>query len=139
MAMQARPLTAASRPMPTRLAFYRLLPLAGALAVLALVAGPLTRPIAPPADSSPAPTAPPAVALQALWAPQPLAFEANHGQADAGIDFVARGRGYTLALAAGEAVFALRAPAATSSPLPLGVGGGKDVLSDAAAGKSAPW
>jgi hypothetical protein len=38
----------------------------------------------------------------------PLSFEANRGQADESVDFVARGPGYSLALAPTEAVFALR-------------------------------
>src|SRR5437588_473237 len=91
MAMRALSIALAPRPMPTRLAFYRLLPLAGALAVLALVVGPLARPLAPPPDAPPAPAPPAAAALQALWAQQPLAFEPNHGQAEAGVDFLVRG------------------------------------------------
>ncbi|HWW77645.1 MAG TPA: hypothetical protein VNZ44_19735, partial [Pyrinomonadaceae bacterium] len=38
----------------------------------------------------------------------PLAFEPNRGQADSRAEFVARGEGYQLSLAAGEAVLALR-------------------------------
>jgi hypothetical protein len=38
----------------------------------------------------------------------PLAFEPNRGQADPHAEFVARGEGYRLTLAAGEAVLALR-------------------------------
>ncbi|HJQ30550.1 MAG TPA: SBBP repeat-containing protein [Pyrinomonadaceae bacterium] len=38
----------------------------------------------------------------------PLAFEPNRGQADPRAEFVARGEGYQLSLAAGEATFALR-------------------------------
>jgi hypothetical protein len=37
----------------------------------------------------------------------PLSFEANHGQADKSVNFLARGAGYTLALSPTEAVFAL--------------------------------
>ncbi|HEX8489933.1 MAG TPA: hypothetical protein VF626_02845, partial [Chthoniobacterales bacterium] len=40
----------------------------------------------------------------------PLSFEENRGQADGSINFLARGRGYTLALSATEAAFALSAP-----------------------------
>ncbi|GEM_PF-2682375 len=40
----------------------------------------------------------------------PLAFEANQGQADEQVKFLARGSGYTLFLAANEAVLALRKP-----------------------------
>ena len=38
----------------------------------------------------------------------PLSFEANHGQADAGVKFLSRSGGQTLFLTATEAVFALR-------------------------------
>src|SRR6059036_382191 len=38
----------------------------------------------------------------------PLSFEANDGQTDRQVNFVARGRGYTLFLAQSEAVFVLR-------------------------------
>jgi hypothetical protein len=37
----------------------------------------------------------------------PLSFEANRGQADASVNFLARGAGYTLALSPTEAVFVL--------------------------------
>ena len=39
----------------------------------------------------------------------PLTFEANQGQTDARVDFLARGQGYTLFLTPNEAVFALTA------------------------------
>ena len=48
----------------------------------------------------------------------PLSFEANEGQTDARVDFVARGAGYTLFLTPTEAVFAIQ----KSSPTP---GGGR--------------
>src|SRR5881296_3190316 len=38
----------------------------------------------------------------------PLSFEANNGQTESQVRFLARGRGYTLFLAENEAVFALR-------------------------------
>src|SRR5438132_1289734 len=38
----------------------------------------------------------------------PLSFEANRGQSDPQVDFVARGSGYTLFLTSTEAVFSLR-------------------------------
>ena len=38
----------------------------------------------------------------------PLNFEANRGQADESVDFVARGPGYAVALSATEAIFVLR-------------------------------
>jgi len=40
----------------------------------------------------------------------PLAFEANHGQVDRRVAFLARGHGYTLFLTATDATLALRAP-----------------------------
>jgi hypothetical protein len=43
----------------------------------------------------------------------PLAFEANLGQAPGEVEFLARGSGYSLFLTSGEAVLALRKPAAT--------------------------
>jgi hypothetical protein len=42
----------------------------------------------------------------------PLSFEANQGQTDGQVQFLARGQGYTLFLTAGEAVFAFRPRAA---------------------------
>lgn len=43
----------------------------------------------------------------------PLSFEPNRGQADSQVQFLARGRGYALFLAAGHAVLSLQQPAAT--------------------------
>ena len=43
---------------------------------------------------------------------QPLSFEANQGQVDGQVDFLARGSGYTLFLTTREAVLLLRARAA---------------------------
>ena len=48
----------------------------------------------------------------AAYGQLPLAFEANHGQSDARVRFLARGPGYTLFLTPAEAVLSLRAPAA---------------------------
>jgi hypothetical protein len=45
----------------------------------------------------------------------PLSFEANRGQADARIDYLARGSGYTLFLTPQEAVLSLQQPAATGT------------------------
>src|ERR671922_911203 len=42
----------------------------------------------------------------------PLSFEANQGQTDGQVQFLAHGQGYTLFLTAREAVFAFRPPAA---------------------------
>ena len=46
--------------------------------------------------------------LQAAYGQLPLSFEANQGQSDAQVQFLARGRGYSLFLTATEAVLALR-------------------------------
>jgi len=40
----------------------------------------------------------------------PISFEAKRGQADSSVKFLARGRGYGLYLARGEAVLAFHAP-----------------------------
>lgn len=45
----------------------------------------------------------------------PLSFEANQGQADAAVQFLARGPGYTVSLTATEAVFALMQSTPTAS------------------------
>jgi hypothetical protein len=41
----------------------------------------------------------------------PMRFETNRGQTDGRVDFISRGKGYTLFLADGEAVLSLVAPA----------------------------
>jgi hypothetical protein len=46
----------------------------------------------------------------------PLSFEANQGQTDARVQFLARGAGYTLFLTPTSAVFSLPVPAATLAP-----------------------
>src|SRR4051812_38195977 len=53
--------------------------------------------------------------LAAAYGQLALSFEANQGQADASVDFVAPGQGYALALTEGDAILALHAPA-TGSP-----------------------
>jgi hypothetical protein len=50
----------------------------------------------------------PSTAPLSLYGQLPLAFEANRGQADPGVDFLARGNGYTLALSPDQAVLDLR-------------------------------
>ena len=47
----------------------------------------------------------------------PLSFEANEGQTDPQVDFIARGNGYTLFLTDGEAVLALRKPSTPGEDL----------------------
>ena len=51
--------------------------------------------------------------VNAPYGQLPLSFEANQGQADASVDFVARGPGYALSLTPGAAVLGLHAPQAT--------------------------
>ena len=48
--------------------------------------------------------------LEEAYSRLPLSFEPNHGQTDAGVDFVARGQDYTLFLTPAEVILALRAP-----------------------------
>jgi hypothetical protein len=57
--------------------------------------------------------------IQASYASLPLAFEANQGQTDSQVKYVARGNGYTLFLTANDAVFALQSRAAVSAAFPL--------------------
>jgi hypothetical protein len=53
---------------------------------------------------------------EAVTARLPIVFEPNRGQADARFDFVSRGEGYTLLLAADEAVFTLSPARAADAP-----------------------
>jgi hypothetical protein len=50
-------------------------------------------------------------ALRESYGQIPLSFEANMGQTDAQVQFLARGSGYALFLTPGEAVFSLHRPA----------------------------
>jgi hypothetical protein len=50
---------------------------------------------------------PTAGTVRAAYARLPLSFERNDGQAAAGVDFLARGRGYTLLVSPTEAALAL--------------------------------
>jgi hypothetical protein len=52
------------------------------------------------------------VKAEAAYSKVPLSFEANHGQTDASVKFLARGKGYNLFLTAQEAVLTLKAPSA---------------------------
>lgn len=56
--------------------------------------------------------------LQQTCGRLPLHFEANQGQADAAVQYLARGPGYTLFLTPGEAVLVLRLPADKTRPGP---------------------
>jgi len=64
-----------------------------------------------PATSSAAPNQ---KNLLAAYGSLPIAFEANQGQTDPRVKYVARGRGYTLFLTSGSAVLSLRAQAHSS-------------------------
>lgn len=48
----------------------------------------------------------------------PLSFEINQGQAEAPVDFLSRGSGYSLFLSGGEATLTLQRPAADEGPTP---------------------
>ncbi len=53
----------------------------------------------------------------------PLAFEANQGQSDAQVRFLARGEGYSLFLTSTEAVLSLRAPSPSSTVVRMRLAG----------------
>ena len=80
------------------------------LAIVGLLLGPLTL----AAQSAPVPSAPLAQSdkarLAVTYAKLPLSFEANQGQAEASVKFLARGRGYSLFLSPSEAVLLLAQP-----------------------------
>jgi len=57
-------------------------------------------------------------AVRAAYGKLPLQFEANQGQSDAQVQFLARGGGYTLFLTATEAVLALKQKSAARSQRP---------------------
>jgi hypothetical protein len=72
--------------------------------VLALAAMALVLLVGPRADASGPSPIPQAIGRQ------PLGFEANHGQTDPSVDYLARGNGYTLFLTRHEVVFSVLAP-----------------------------
>ncbi|HLV81787.1 MAG TPA: hypothetical protein VKT32_15980, partial [Chthonomonadaceae bacterium] len=76
------------------------------LAALPAAAGPQTG-LPPLRNVSPSRKAAACRQMQAAYGKLPLAFEPNRGQADPNIRFLARGSGYSLFLAAGQAVLAL--------------------------------
>ena len=73
----------------------------GGLVVAALVGAMLVAAAPPRPPSAAAPTECPPV--RAAYGQLPLSFEANRGQAEPQVEFLARGAGYTLFLTAGEA------------------------------------
>ena len=50
------------------------------------------------------------LALAVNYGTLPLSFEMNQGQSGQSVDFISRGRGYTMFLAGNEAVLSLRSP-----------------------------
>src|ERR1700677_1310426 len=58
----------------------------------------------------------------------PLSFEANRGQTDSSVQFLAHGQGYTLFLRKGEAVLALQGADNSGKALPAGQGPQTSVL-----------
>ena len=85
-----------------------LLPTLVLSSVACLLAAPLmlTRRDAPPPPAAAAPA--PLERARETYGRIPLSFEANRGQADASVNFLARGAGYALFLKPAEAVFVLQ-------------------------------
>jgi hypothetical protein len=75
-------------------------------------------PLFPEAGVASAPATAPNAKLHQSVARMSLCFEANHGQTDKQVDYLARGPGYTLFLTPTEAVMTLR----SDKPVPAGVG-----------------
>jgi len=80
------------------------------------LAVPLIQPAAPPSSAVTAPAAPAQAKIQADYGKLPYTFEANGGQADAAVKFLARGPGYSLFLTPGEAVLSLHASQPNQAP-----------------------
>ena len=93
------------------------MPPAGGAGVTGL-AVPLIQPAAPPASAATAPAAPAQARIQADYGKLPYTFEANGGQADAAVKFLARGPGYSLFLTPGEAVLSLHTSQPNPAPRP---------------------
>lgn len=89
------------------------------LAVTLLFLGPVFSLEAAVPPTSPAPATISKPQITATMMRMPLQFEANHGQVDAQVQFLARGKGYTLFLTPTESVMVLQqreAPAAKDPP-----------------------
>lgn len=65
------------------------------------------------APANPAPTQKPSRAVQTSYGKLPLTFEANQGQSDPRVKFLAHGPGYSVFLTSGQMVLALRPSAVT--------------------------
>jgi hypothetical protein len=93
------------------------IPPTGGAGITAL-AVPLIQPASPPASAATAPAAPAQAKIQADYGKLPYTFEANGGQADAAVKFLARGPGYSLFLTPGEAVLSLHSKEPNKAPRP---------------------
>src|SRR5437870_746337 len=103
-----------SGPSHFRLRSLRTAATGAAIALLAVTGGTARAPIDHPSVSTPSrgnamPDAPAGrggstATVQETYDKLPLSFEPNVGQVDSGVEFVARGRGYTLFLTRGDAV-----------------------------------
>ena len=69
-----------------------------------------------------APTVATTASVQAAYGNLPLSFEANEGQSDTQVQFLARGHGYSLFLTSTEAVLALRQPSGPAESEKRGLG-----------------
>src|SRR5947209_4779556 len=78
------------------------------------------------------------VTLQAAYGNLPLSFEANQGQSDAQVQFLARGHGYSLFLTPSEAVLALRQPSGTGESEKRGIGESETPISQPPAPSTQP-
>ena len=74
----------------------------------------------PPAITTKTATADADATVKAAYGQLPLSFEANRGQTDGAVKFLARGRGYALFLTATEAVLRLQ-DARQPAPAPSSV------------------
>ncbi len=81
--------------------------------------------LAPASDHDALPVTSPIGALREAYGKLPLSFEVNESQTNEGVDFMARGAGYSLFLARTEAVFVLRGKEAA----PKSRGGKKGAIS----------
>lgn len=77
------------------------------ISALALLVAAITTWQVWPGSSSGISVAPSAAYTNQSWGPLPLSFEANEGQTDSQVEFLARGQGYTLYLKPTEAVLSL--------------------------------
>ncbi|WP_295578515.1 hypothetical protein [uncultured Lamprocystis sp.] len=82
------------------------------------LAAPLIQPASPSASGAAASTTPAQANIQADYGKLPYTFEANGGQADAAVKFLARGPGYSLFLTPGEAVLSLHTKQPQPAPRP---------------------